>query len=164
MNRRAFLRYVGTGLVVGPAAVKAILAAAPAEAAVGPLAPWTGVQWWVKEFDWGNKLGVAMGVTNPKTGKTVRNAVRLILPRGPDHDAFMDRVVKATPTRDFGEGLATLPDPTETVRAAQMILEMWAEEESYRQGLVQPPAWWRRSRTTPGIPLDEVLEGKEMRL
>ena len=166
MNRRDFLGYVGTSLVVGPAVVKAILAA-PAEAATNPLftgslGEWQNVRWWVKEFDWGNKLGVALGVTNPKTGKTVRNAVRMVLPRGPHHNAFMDRVLKAKPERDFGEGLADLPEPTETVQAAQKLLEMWAEEESYRQRLVRPPAWGQ-PRTTPGIPNDEVLEGKEMR-
>ena len=166
MNRRSFLRYVGTGLVVGPATVKAILAA-PAMAAPH-LAPWVGHAWWVKEFDFGRYLGVALGVTNPKTGKTVRNAVRIAVSEDnwPKHQEFMGMIFKAVQERGF-EGLDSLPGAPDAVQAAQRLLETWAEEESYRQGLVKPPAWWRAGKTTRGIPddrLDEVLEGKEMRL
>ena len=163
MNRRDFLRYVGTGLVVGPAAVKALLAA-PVEAfPVAPLAPWTGVQWWVKEFDFGNQLGVALGVTNPQTGERVRNAVRLMLPadqyRG--YSDFMLRFIALN--KHPYDGFPDIPsDAPEGVLAARRLHEMWAEEESYRQRLVPAPAWWRPS-TTPGVRGDGILEGREMR-
>ena len=166
MNRRDFLRYVGTGLVVGPVAVKAILAT-PAAAGnplfTGELGVWQGVHWWVKEFDFGNQIGVALGLTNPKTGEMLRNAVRLGLPQGQygAYSAFMDGIIKQAHTHPY-DGISDLPaDAPEGVLAARRLLEMWAEEESYRQRLVPAPAWWRET-TTPGIRGDGILEGREM--
>lgn len=155
MNRRDFLRYVGTGLVVGPAAIKAILAAVEA-APLAPLASWTDARWWLKEFDYGNKFGVALGVSNPKTGKTVRNAVLMV---GRLDSQFINRVWKQN--QGFG-GLAAFPDPPEGVRAAQRLLETWAEEEAWRQRLATPPKGWS-PYTTSGVHGDDVLEGREMR-
>ena len=175
MNRRDFLRYVGTGLVVGPAAVKAILAT-PAVAASGnplfsgELGVWQGVRWWVKEFDFGNQVGVALGVTNPKTGQLVRNAVRFCITPG-NREAiskFMDRVWEA-PKQDYT--LLALPEPPDAVLACQRLLGVWAEEESWRQGLARPPKGWRvRTAETRKIRLirsaadhEAYLEGREMR-
>lgn len=165
MNRRDFLRYVGTGLVVGPAVVKAILATpAVAQAGANPLitgelGTWQGVRWWVKEFDGGTSIGVALGITNPMTGKVVRNAVRLH--SMPDQQAFINRVWEM---RDpHGEGLRELPDPPDNILAGQELLRMWAEEEAWRQGWAVPPKGWK-ARMAAGVRGDGVLEGREMRL
>lgn len=157
MNRRDFLKYVGTGLVVGPAAARAILAAPIEAAAPSPLALWTAPRWWVKEFDWGNKFGVALGLTNPRTGKTVRNAVRM---DGRLSSEFMNRVWA---DQDFGGGITSFADPPEGIRAAQRLLEAWAEEEAWRQGLATPPKGWK-PWMPPGVRGDDVLEGREMQM
>lgn len=167
MNRRDFLRFVGTGLVVGPAAVKAILVTSAESVPTSPLfggqlGVWSGIRWHVKEFDFGNQLGVALSLTNPQTGEQVRNAVRLALPNAewPSYRTFMHEFIERG-THPY-DGIDSLPaDLPDSVLAARRLLEMWAEEESYRQRLVPAPAWWREE-TTAGVRGDAILEGNEM--
>ena len=145
MIRRDFFRFIGTGLVVGPAAVKAILAT-PVEAAPGGAFAWAAKpEWWVKEFDFGNKVGVCLGVLDSTTGQRVRQAVRLSHPRfepGPrEMDAFLIRVWEASK----GGPLTSLPDPPPIIQAGQRILETWAE-----------------TRWPPGVVGDGIMEGHEM--
>ena len=158
MTRRDFLRYVGTGLVVGPSAIQAILATPVATAAPPPLAIWAAPRWWVKEFDFGNQFGVALGLTNPRTGETIRNAVRMV---GRLPSEFMNRMMQLD--HGFSDGFAALPDPPKGILAAQRLLEMWAEETAWRQGLATPPKGWKPYMPR-GVRGDDVLEGKEMRM
>lgn len=75
MTRRGFLRLLG----LAPAGV----AAAPAllqKMATKPSWPWVITGWWQKEFDFGRKIGTAVGVRNIVTGEVRRNAVRLFSP------------------------------------------------------------------------------------
>ena len=162
MNRRDFLRFVGTGVVVGPAAVKAILATVPTPPInpilTGELGAWEGIKWYAKEFDFGHSLGVALSVTHPRSQETYRNAVRLALDdesRTWFHECIVD---------DVGEGLYGFesmisPPP---IRAAKELLAVWGEEQAYLMGLLQPPKGWRPARRLgAGVAGDEVLEGRE---
>ena len=74
MTRRGFFRLLGLAAVTAPATATLV-----PEKLSGIRAWWVPVEQWVKEFDWGMKLGVARAYRNVLTGERVRNAVRMRL-------------------------------------------------------------------------------------
>ena len=134
MTRRGFLRLLG----LAPAGV----AAAPQllqKMATKPSWPWAITGWWQKEFDWGNKIGTAIGVRNVVTGEIRRNAVRFFTP------LYRSDV--------NGLGRARAIQRATAISVAR--LKEWA------QFLNDP---WRRNALGAGVVGDDVLEGREQPL
>lgn len=160
MNRRDFLKFVGSGLVVGPATVRDILATIPsALAAPLPVAApsallevglWQNVKWYVKEFDYGNQIGVGLSLMNPTTGKEIRNSVLFSMPQGEYGKRPVDQYMKTLGGADrLNEGLEVFPRDgiPDEIRAGEALLRIWAEEKGFRM----PPTGLTHQVVTVGV-------------
>lgn len=164
MDRREFLELIGMAAAVAMAP-KAALAASPDAWRDA----WTDIRWHVKRFDFGNQVGVALELVNPKTGVMTRQAARFSVPPT-EWRAINDY----TYTTWFSDGwvprLNEPPDDLpikggiELVDQCRQILVSWSREEAYRHGLTTPPRWWREAAaaTPRGVGGgQDVLEGNE---
>lgn len=75
MTRRGFFRLLALAALTAPAT-----AALVPDKLSGVRQWWVPVERWVKQFDFGTRLGVAQAYRNVLTGERVRNAVLVLLP------------------------------------------------------------------------------------
>lgn len=186
LSRRAFLGWLALAPVITPTLLKGAVKDAAAsilqtvEQAAGGAFGWVSdPRWWIKEFDWGHTVGVAMEVIHPQTGEPYRNAVRMNRCQHPEHLAIW-------PNWSPGVEGGLIPVERfsscdqEAIQIAQQHLTVWSEEKAMsvrlipckwcRKGVRHCPHQWGGSAVLPtptlghGVVGDEVLEGNEQRL